>query len=60
MAEAMVYVLLHYDEVIGVYTTRMNAERGKTEGHVKALDPRGRCVQEWRLDGFPHAATATK
>jgi hypothetical protein len=54
------YVLLHYWEVVGVYSSLANAERGKTDSHVAALDPTGWHVQEWQLDKFLDATLAAK
>lgn len=50
------YVLIHFNEIVGVYSSRGLAEIGKTDNHVAALDPQGWYVQEWVLDKFTDAA----
>lgn len=52
------YVLLHYLEVVGVYSSMSNAELGKRDNHVSCLDPKGWCIQEWSLDKFMDATRA--
>jgi hypothetical protein len=49
------YVLLHFFEIVGVYSSRALAEIGKTDNHVAALDPKGWYVEEWELDKFTDA-----
>jgi hypothetical protein len=52
------YVLLHYYEVVGVYSSRELAEHGKSDSHVASLDPRGWFIQEWQIDKFTDEARA--
>jgi len=52
------YVLLHYFEVVGVYSSQVLAEHGKTDSHVAAFDPKGWYIQEWELDKFLDATRA--
>jgi hypothetical protein len=47
-----VHVLIHFFEVVGVYSTPELAEKGKRDGHVATLDPKGWFVQEWPVDKF--------
>lgn len=54
------YVLLHYFEIVGVYSSPANAELGKRDGHVACLDPAGWHVQEWTLDSFQQATLADR
>jgi hypothetical protein len=54
------FVLLHYFEVVGVYSTRENAERGKTDSHVATLVPEGWHIQEWMIDKFLDATLANE
>jgi len=54
------YVLLHYLEVVGVYSSRDLAERGKTDSHVASLVPEGWFIQEWPLDKFLSATLSTE
>lgn len=52
--DVSVYVLLHYDEVVGVYSSLANAEIAKTVGHVSCLEPQGWFIDERTLDLFAH------
>lgn len=52
------YVLIHYFEVVGVYSSRALAEHGKTDSHAASLDTKGWYIQEWELDKFGDAARA--
>lgn len=46
----MVYVLTHYDEFIGVYSSRENADLASRTGHVGTLERQGFHVQEAEMD----------
>lgn len=50
----MLFALLHYQEIVGVYSSREKAEKAKTIGHVAALEAAGWFIEEWRLDAVAH------
>ena len=52
----MLYALLHYEEIVGIYSSRVRDEAAKTIGHVQCLEPQGWFIEEWELDRVAHGA----
>lgn len=53
-----VYVLTHYGEFVGVYSSAGNADLASRSGHVGTLERQGFHVQEVQLDlGVPGVGT---